>query len=90
MRDSKHVRSPELRDVQYYLNRELGIPMIQHGAQESFLEHQEDKVIAFHPDGKTVTLLNSKSEIDAFYQKELGGRQAAGKNVPKGPAGGNW
>lgn len=69
-----HTRSPELRDVQYFLNRTLGLPLIQHGAQESFLEHQEEPVLVFEPGGRA-HVLPDKASIEKFYAEVLQGRK---------------
>ena len=73
-----HVRTPELRDVQYFLNRELGAPLIQHGAQESFLLHQDERVVVFWPDGVTATEAKDKQEIEelsGLFPRSLAGRR---------------
>lgn len=91
MLGNKHVRSPELRDVQYYLNRQFGLPLIQHGAQESYLEHQDEPVVVFEPDGKT-KILPGKAAIEAYYATMLQGRQAFDSKHPEKakPAKGLW
>jgi len=79
---NKHVRSPELLDVQIFLNRRFGLPLIQHGAQESYLTHQDEPVICFEPDGNT-TVLPDKSAIETYYAQKLKGRQAFDANHPE-------
>jgi len=57
-----HVRSPEFFDVQHYVNRKLGIPMVLHGAQEGYSsEHSDEGIDVFHPksrSGKKLSLMN--------------------------------
>lgn len=87
MLNNNHVRTPELRDVQYYLNRQLGMALIQHGAQESYLEHQDEPVVVFTPDGK-ILLLENKAQIEKFYQEKLGGRKAFDSKHPENASSG--
>ncbi|WP_031500688.1 hypothetical protein [Bryobacter aggregatus] len=91
MLGNSHVRSPELRDVQFYLTRHLGQPLIQHGAQESYLEHQDEPVLVFEPGG-AIRLLHNKSEIESYYQATLKGRQAFHSKHPElaKPGFGRW
>lgn len=86
----KHVRSKELLDVQTFLNARIGRPMILHGDQEKYSEHSDEEVYAFFPDGVTVQALESKSQIETFYQITLGGRKTGGKSAQFEPAGGQW
>jgi len=79
---NKHVRTPELLDVQIYLNRLFGLPLIQHGAQESYLSHQDEPVIAFEPGGET-KILPDKRAIEAYYATKLQGRQAFDSKHPE-------
>ncbi len=85
-----HARTPELRDVQYFLNREMGAALIQHGAQESFMSHQDEGVIIFWPDGSKVTYAKDKKEIEDLYRTEFGGRPAHQAGAPVKPARGRW
>jgi hypothetical protein len=85
-----HARTPELRDVQYFLNRELGAPLIQHGAQESFMSHQEEGVVIFWPDGNQVTYANNKKEIEELYRGLFQGRPAHQAGTPADSAHGRW
>lgn len=75
MLNNKHFRSPEFRDVQYYVNRLLGVPMVLHGAQEGYgAEHSDEVVDIFHPDGK-ITISNNAAEMSAIYQSLFKGRK---------------
>ena len=63
----KHARSPEFFDVQHYINRRIGVPMVQHGAAESYEEeHSDEAVDIFHPD-KSVSMANGAQEMAALY-----------------------
>jgi hypothetical protein len=79
---AKHVRTPELTDVQTFLNSRFGFPLIQHGAQESYLSHQDEPIIAFEPSG-TSTILPDKRAIEAYYATKLQGRQAFDSKHPE-------
>lgn len=71
----KHVRSPEFFDVQNYVNRLLGVPMVLHGAQEGYgAEHSDEGVDVFTPDGKMFGAEN-KAEIARLYATTFTGRQ---------------
>lgn len=88
---NKHVRTKELLDVQIYLNRLFGMPLIQHGAQESYLSHQDEPVVAFEPGG-AVVVLNGKQAIESYYATKLQGRQAFDSKHPENahPSHGLW
>lgn len=71
----RHARSPEFLDVQIYVNRRLGVPMVLHGAQESYAStHEEDALDVFHPDGR-VTAAEGASEIARLYSTLFEGRK---------------
>ena len=91
MLGAAHVRTPELRDVQYFLNRKLGLPLIQHGAQESYLTHQEEPVVVFEPGGAT-KVLAGKTEIENYYANVLKGRNTFDLKHSSQPGSGpgNW
>lgn len=75
MLGNKHFRSPEFRDVQYYVNRLLGVTMVLHGAQEGYgAEHSDEVVDIFHPDGK-VTTSNNAAEMAEIYRTLFEGRK---------------
>ena len=79
----KHVRSPEFLDVQIYVNRELGVPMILHGAQESYSgEHSDEGIDVFGPDGTFVGKEN-RIEIARLYETVFKGRRLFTKGGPK-------
>lgn len=71
-----HARSPEFLDVQIFVNKKLGVPMILHGAQEAYAPtHDEDELDIFHPDGRTVTAAESAAEIARVYATLFDGRK---------------
>lgn len=85
-----HARSKELTDVQTFVNRELGRPMVLHGDQEKYAPHSDEEVYAFFPDGKTVEVLQGRAAIEGFYATRLSGRKTGGDGVRTVEAGGLW
>lgn len=82
MLGNAHFRSPEFRDVQYFVNRRIGVPMVLHGAQEGYDPAHSDEVVdIFHPDGKQTTC-NSGAEMTALYQTLFKGRKLFTKGGP--------
>lgn len=88
--EEKHVRSRELLDVQMFINRHLGRPMVLHGDQEKYAAHSDEEVYSFFPDGRTTQTLNGKAAVEAFYATTLGGRKTGGAGATLQPAGGFW
>ena len=82
MLHTTHHRSPQLFDVQNYVNNRLGFPLIRHGAQDNYLKHQDEPVVAFEPDGTTIILIG-KAAIEAYYATTLHGRKAFDSNHPE-------
>lgn len=79
----KHSRSPEFFDVQHYVNRKIGVPMVLHGAQEAYgAEHSNEGLDIFHPDGR-VTGAENASEIAQLYETVFRGRRLFTKNGPR-------
>jgi hypothetical protein len=77
-----HVRSPEFFDVQHYVNRQIGSPMVLHGAQESYgSSHSEEAIDIFSPDGK-VTSAEDAAGITALYETAFQGRRLFTKAGP--------
>lgn len=73
--DQKHERSPEFFDVQHYVNRQIGVPMVLHGAHEAHAsEHSNEGIDIFHPDG-SVTGAENAVEIHRLYETEFKGRR---------------
>ena len=79
----KHARSPEFFDVQHYVNRQIGVPMVLHGAQESYgAEHSNEGIDIFQPDG-TLTSAENLAEIAKLYEEEFKGRKLFTKTGAK-------
>ena len=77
-----HFRSPEFRDVQYFANRKLGIPMVLHGAQEGYKgQHTDESIDVFHPDGN-VTRAIGATGIEELYRTLFKGRKLFTKDGP--------
>lgn len=73
--NANHFRSPELLDVQTFVNSRIGAPMILHGAQEGYKDHHSDEAIdIFHPDG-TITAAENGQQIAELYATVFQGRK---------------
>jgi hypothetical protein len=80
----KHMRSPEFMDVQNWVNREIGIAMVLHGAQEGYAdEHSDEGIDIFHPDGLTVTFAENGAAIARLYEQAFKGRKLFTKGGEK-------
>lgn len=84
-----HARTPEFVDVQNFLNRNFGLPLVQHGAQESYLAHQDEPILAFEPGGQFLVLPN-KAAIENYYATRLQGRRPHDAHDPANPSRGQW
>lgn len=90
MLGNAHFRSPEFRDVQIYVNRRIGVPMVLHGAQEAYDPAHSDEVVdIFHPDGKQTTC-NNGAEMGQLYQTLFKGRKLFTKNGPMNVVNGGY
>jgi hypothetical protein len=79
----KHVRHPEFFDVQHFVNKRLGVPMILHGAMEGYSsEHPDEGIDIFHPDGR-VSGAENAVEIARLYETVFKGRRLFTKDGPK-------
>ena len=86
----KHIRSPEFFDVQHYVNRMLGAPMVLHGSQEGYgAEHSDEGIDIFAPDGKMFGAEN-RAEISQLYLVTFKGRRLFTKGGPKDVAWGAY
>lgn len=63
-----HMRGPKLPMVQDYVNRRLGVPMVQHGAQAQYTDHADERIDVFGPNGEQFTLKNAK-QTKLWYEK---------------------
>jgi hypothetical protein len=78
-----HSRSPELLDVQTYINSRIGAPMVLHGAQESYgSEHSDEGIDIFCPDGKMMGAENAV-EIAMLYDTRFKGRKLFTHDGPR-------
>lgn len=59
-------------EIQDYLNRRIGTPMVQHGDQASYAQSDEDAVDVFWANGLLGSIeWKEISQIDAFYEREV-------------------
>jgi hypothetical protein len=86
----KHVRGKELLDVQMYVNRRFGRPLVLHGDQEKYSAHTDEPLYAFFPDDRAPRILPDLLAIERFYETTLGGRKTGGKYATLETAGGLW
>ena len=64
-----HSRSPEFLDVQTFVNRRCGVPMILHGAQETYSdEHGDEKIDIFFAE---VDAVSGQADPDEDERVEL-------------------
>jgi hypothetical protein len=78
-----HSRSPEFFDVQHFVNRKIGAPMVLHGAQESYGdEHSDEGIDVFTPDGGFVGTEN-RADLVRLYETEFKGRRLFTKDGPR-------
>ena len=75
MLGQSHSRSPEFRDVQIYINSRLGVPMVLHGAQETYAEdHSDEGIDVFEPDG-SISACENMAQIEFLYATRFRGRK---------------
>jgi hypothetical protein len=70
-------RGPRFYEVQQFVNNAIGKPMVQHGAEDEYLDHSTDldeTIFVFFPEKKEPKLLRGPAETKAWYAKELKGR----------------
>jgi hypothetical protein len=72
-----HRRGYNLIPVQDFINRKIGVEMIQHGGEAQFADHSAQSIDAFGPNGEDVTILNELS-VRAWYKTKFMGRQTLG------------
>ncbi len=78
-----HARSPEFLDVQTYVNRVIGVPMILHGAQETYdPAHSDEALDIFAPDG-TMSVVGNAGEIARLYATVFRGRKLFTRDGPR-------
>lgn len=85
-----HCRGPELFDIQTFLNKSMGVPMVLHGDQEKYKNDLDDKLDVFFPDGRTVESYYSEDAIRRLYDTTFKGRRLfGGDGIPR-PFFGRW
>jgi hypothetical protein len=73
-----HMVSPHLQKVQDFVNRALGVPVIQHGGEMQYTGHSAQVIDGFMPSGDTFTT-QTLGGIQEVYQIVFEGRRPAGK-----------
>jgi hypothetical protein len=84
-----HSRGREFLDLQIWLNRNLGVPMVLHGDQEKYSDDTDDKVDVFWPDGKMSEAYSSEA-IKKLYSETFQGRKMYGPGEKPQPFFGKW
>jgi hypothetical protein len=89
--------SPYLVPLQNYINSRIGVPMVQHGAQEAGYGHIDDTVDIFAPlggDDEISVPCKEFASVQAWYQAKVPGRQAIdlrpGHRQPGPPGQAGW
>lgn len=72
--DFPHNRGKRFFDVQHFLNRNMGVPLVLHGSQAKFKSHTNEAIDIFCPDGK-VKETNTLKEIQLLYATVFNGRE---------------
>ena len=70
-------REPRFYAVQEFVNDAIGKPMVQHGAEDEYLDHstdQDETIFVFFPEEREPKRLRGPAETRAWYEKELRGR----------------
>ena len=71
-------RGPKFYEVQRWVNNAIGKPMVQHGAEDEYLDHSDDAdetIFVFFPEKKEPKILRGPAEIKAWYANEFMGRK---------------
>jgi hypothetical protein len=70
-----HARSPQFFDVQHCVNHAIGVPMVQHGADESYRSrHRDEPMDIFYPSGEVGFVANG-AELARLYSTTFRGRK---------------
>jgi hypothetical protein len=85
-----HSRGREFLDLQIWLNRNMGVPMVLHGDQEKYSDDTDDRVDVFWPDGRDATEAYGSARIKALYETTFKGRKMYGPAVQPQPYFGKW
>jgi hypothetical protein len=84
-----HSRGREFLDLQIWVNRNMGVPMVLHGDQEKYSDDTDDKVDVFWPDGKISEAYGSEA-IRKLYEQTFQGRKLYGPGEKPQPFFGRW
>ncbi|MEM6472665.1 MAG: hypothetical protein AAF802_24100 [Planctomycetota bacterium] len=76
-----HMRGANVLTIQKFVNRRIGVPMIQHGGEAQYTDHSEQSIDMFTPEGNDVTLLNELT-VRAYY-RDIWKRQTLMPRAPK-------
>ena len=69
---------PKFYEVQRFANSAIGKPMVQHGADDEYLDHSEDAdetIFVFFPEKRDPEVLRGPAETKAWYANEFLGRK---------------
>lgn len=75
---ARHLRGPRVIPVMEFINRNIGVPMVQHGGEMQYADHSEQSIDVFGPQGQQCTILNQFS-VRAWYEETFQGRQPLGR-----------
>jgi hypothetical protein len=70
-----HTHSTFFKDVQEFVNRRLGVAMIQHGEQDTFAEDRNDTLDVFPPSGDVARRCTGMADVDKLYNEVFRGRK---------------
>jgi hypothetical protein len=80
-------RGPKFYEVQSEVNNAIGVPMVQHGADDEFTAHGDETIYVFGPQGEHQEL-QGLAEIERWYNTQFHGRKTLDSKSPGGvPAG---
>lgn len=72
-----HRRGPKFFEVRNFINRRIGVEMIQHGGSAQYEDHSGQSIDLFGPGGENLTLLNELT-VRTWYRERFGGRPTLG------------
>ena len=78
-------RGPKFYEVQEFVNSAIGKPMVQHGAEDEYLDHSTDldeTIFVFFPEKRVPKLLRGPADTRAWYERELKGRKPLIHDAP--------
>jgi len=75
--DVPHNRGKRFFDVQHFLNRKMGAPLVLHGSQAKWKDHTNEPIDIFCPNGD-VREASNITQIQQLYQAVFKGRQPYG------------